>query len=434
VKHWAVTYDRAMALASIAGLAAILTVSLTGLRLVEACRDAITWSGYAVAILSIGSLAGAGAIVGATVLARRHRLRRDRAETRLRDGRAWVRRLVDLMPGMVCYLDRAGSVLFHNRHFGEAVDKPAEQIQSRHASEIFDPEAWTQTQPWVQRAFRGETVRFERVQKRPDGSTAVLECNFVPHFNAAGATLGVYGMHFDVTSSKELDRLRSEFMSTASHELRTPLTSISGALALLADGLGGSLPSAATALVNAAHRNTARLERLVNDLTDLHRIGVGSLATHPADHAVVSVLTEVASTLAATCDREVGIVCDTADSVPAVHCDRDRLVQVLRHLGTNACRFADDGSQVHLAARAAGDAVRFEVRNAGHGISPEFRPYVFAPFVPSQRGVTAGSAPANRGLGLALCKGLVEQMGGTIGYESVPDGQTVFHFELPRSS
>ncbi|QJR10678.1 Sensor histidine kinase RcsC [Usitatibacter rugosus] len=426
-------YDRAAGVAGAVGLLSILTVSVTGLRLVDACRDAIDWSRGATAILLAGAVAGAGAIIGAALLARRHRRRRDRAETRLRDGRAWVGRLVDLMPGMVCYLDRDANILFHNRHFVEAVGKRSEQIQGRHASEVLDAEAWAQTRPWIERALRGEAVRFERQQTQSDGTSAILECSFVPHHDSTGAVKGIYGMHHDVSSIKELDTLRSAFMSTASHELRTPLTSISGALALLADGLGGTLPSAAAALVKAAHRNAGRLERLVNDLTDLHQIDAGGLSTRIDDHAVAPVVEEAAAALRALNDRDIGIVCDVPGDIPAVRCDRRRLLQVLRHLGTNACRFANDGTDVRIAARAAQTTVRFEVHNTGPGITPQFRPYVFAPFVPPQRGPTADGAPANRGLGLALCKALVQRMGGTIGYESATDAQTVFYFELPRA-
>jgi PAS domain S-box-containing protein len=238
------------------------------------------------------------------------------------------------------------------------------------------------------------------------------------------------GIIRDLSSRKEIEQLKTGFVSTVSHELRTPLTSISGSLGLLAGGIAGALPAKAARLIDIAKLNCERLVRLINDILDLERAESGRLELRLAAQRLRSIVRqaiEANRAYAQTFGASIELAADSDDA--SVLIDRDRLIQVLTNILSNAAKFSPRGSVVAVAIRAEFDSVRVSVRDRGPGIAPEFRSRIFQRF--AQADSSDSRAKGGTGLGLSIAKTIVERLGGSIGFDSVVGEGTTFHITLP---
>ncbi|MFL5379173.1 MAG: ATP-binding protein [Myxococcales bacterium] len=244
---------------------------------------------------------------------------------------------------------------------------------------------------------------------------------------AGGEVVGSMVVFDDVTNAHEVDRMKSEFISTVSHELRTPLTSIKGSMALVLDG--SSLDEETRELVEVTKRNADRLVRLVNDILDVSKIEAGRLELDPAPTDVAALCAEAVQGIDGFA-KKVGVTVKSAlaDGLPPVRADRDRIVQVLTNLLSNALKFSPKAGSVDLLVEQKGNVVRFEVRDRGPGIPEDFRAKLFTRFAQSDR---ARREQEGTGLGLAICRALVLAHGGEIGVESEPGKGATFFFTLP---
>ncbi|HQZ45179.1 MAG TPA: ATP-binding protein [Usitatibacteraceae bacterium] len=232
---------------------------------------------------------------------------------------------------------------------------------------------------------------------------------------------------------KELDRLKDDFISTVTHELRTPLTSIRAFSEILHDNpdLDGAERQRFLGLVI---KESERLTRLINQVLDLAKIesGLAEWRTEELDMREI-VLEALDATSAIFKSRGVRVETMLSHTAPTVMADRDRLMQVLLNLLSNAAKFCTPGSgrvDVRLAARDGG--VRIEVADNGVGISPEYQALIFEKF--RQVGDTMTDKPSGTGLGLAICLRIVGHFGGRLWVESEPGRGSVFSFDLPASA
>ncbi len=235
----------------------------------------------------------------------------------------------------------------------------------------------------------------------------------------------------DITEVKAAERMKNEFISIVSHELRTPLTSVRGSLGLLEANAAGALPDGAYELVSIARSNTDRLIRLVNEILDLEKIEAGKLELQTQK-------LEARELIEATFAGMRGLAEQAGVELkiePRAHGhllgDRDRLIQVLTNLVSNAVKFSPRGECARVGAREVpGGQVRFEVFDSGPGIAAESLPRLFGRF---QQLDASDRKKGGSGLGLAISKAIVEQHGGRMGVESQPGAGSNFFFELPGS-
>jgi signal transduction histidine kinase len=236
----------------------------------------------------------------------------------------------------------------------------------------------------------------------------------------------------DISERKAIERMKDEFISVVNHELRTPLTSIHGAVKLLEAGAAGELPEAALRLARLASQNTDRLRNIIDDILDLDKIVSGRMDFDIEPLVALAMLEKVAQAHEATADSGgVKILVDSAAGLGLL-ADAQRLHQVLDNLVSNALKFAPTGSQVLLRGRAeaaaAGPRVRLSVTDNGSGIPEHFRDRIFQRF--AQADMNTSRQKGGSGLGLSIVKKMVEQMNGSIDYESRP-GLTTFTVSLP---
>jgi PAS domain S-box-containing protein len=234
----------------------------------------------------------------------------------------------------------------------------------------------------------------------------------------------------DLSERREVERMKSSFVSTVSHELRTPLTSISGSLGLLAGGAAGELSSAASRLIGIASQNCERLIRLINDILDLEKADAGRLAIKlERQHVQLIVLDAIEANRAFAKTFGVTIELDPRSDDAPVLVDRDRFIQVLTNLLSNAAKFSPPGGVVCVRIAADRSTVCVAVHDNGPGIPASFRPNVFQKF--AQADSSDSRTKGGTGLGLSIAKTLMERLGGTIAFDSAEGQGTTFRVTLP---
>jgi signal transduction histidine kinase len=228
---------------------------------------------------------------------------------------------------------------------------------------------------------------------------------------------------------RELDRLKSSFVSMVSHELRTPMTSIKGYVDNLLDGVAGPLNEKPAYYLKRVKHNVERLTRMINDLLDLSRIEAGGVRLQLAAVSIPELLSDIVESFQSIA-RERGVTVRERheDSLPQVQGDRDKLHQILNNLIQNAVKFTAKGGQILVEARATDEVVEVCVSDTGCGIAPHELDRVFDRFY---RGETVPMEERGAGLGLAITKNLVELHGGQIWVDSSPGEGSRFYFTLP---
>jgi signal transduction histidine kinase len=228
---------------------------------------------------------------------------------------------------------------------------------------------------------------------------------------------------------ERLQQLKNEFICLVSHEVRTPLTSIHGALNLLKAGLGGELNEQGQQLLDVAYRNSQRVVRLVSDILDLQKIEADTM-TFDMQPIEVAPFLEQALEASQAYAAQFGVTLSLGP-VPedaCVRADGDRLMQVMGNLLSNAVKFSPRDRPVVIEAARTDGMVRVSVHDEGPGVPEEFRSRVFQKFAQA----SSSRQKEGSGLGLSICKAIIEHMGGRIGFETVPGGGTTFFFELPE--
>jgi PAS domain S-box-containing protein len=231
---------------------------------------------------------------------------------------------------------------------------------------------------------------------------------------------------------KELDRLKSEFLATMSHELRTPLNSIIGFSSILRQGLPGPLNDEQTKQIDLVRGSARHLLTLINDLLDLSRIESGYMELTVEDFDLVALLAEVEAGLAPQVAQR-GLRYATRCASPAVRMwsDRQRVFQVILNLANNAVKFTPAGS-VTVECGADAEEVRVRITDTGIGIKEENMPLLFEAF--RQVDGSARRVYEGTGLGLHLCRKLVDLLGGRIEVASVYGEGSCFTVVLPRGN
>lgn len=293
--------------------------------------------------------------------------------------------------------------------------------------------------PILRALKRSQPVRIRNeVFWRSDGTAIPVEYSANPLMED-GRISGIVVAFQDVSERRRLERMKDEFISTVSHELRTPLTSLRAALGLVSSGSLEQRPEKQRKMLELAVTSCDRLVKLVSDIVDFENIERGSLELdrqplHAAD------LLKRAADLAHDAARKARIRVEVNAAPETVFADEERVLKVLGELMTNAIKFSAPETTVRLAAiskvevveGAQLDQVCFVVEDQGCGIDAEKLDRIFDRF---QQGDASDSRPlGGTGLGLALCRRIVEQHGGRIWAESEVGKGSRFLFTLPPAS
>ena len=282
--------------------------------------------------------------------------------------------------------------------------------------------------PMAELLSAGETVRAEEMTMRVTGGRSVtVLVNATPIVLERGTVESVVVTLQDMAEVEELERLRAEFLAMVSHELRTPLTSINGSASAILNGGPDLDPAVVRQFARIIAEQGDHLNSLVSDLLDVARIETGELPVNP-EPAEAAVLADRARTAFISAGGRNVLEIDIEPDLPLVLADRRRVVQVIGNLLSNAARNSPEASVIRVSAVRRDVHIAFSVSDQGRGIPAENLPRLFQKFSRAQAEEQGGDT----GLGLAICKGIVEAHGGRIWAESDGLGTGAqFTFTLP---
>ena len=243
-------------------------------------------------------------------------------------------------------------------------------------------------------------------------------------------TIGAIAIIRDITKEKEIDQMKTEFVSTVSHELRTPLAIIKEFVSLVLDGIAGETTEKQKHFLTTAKNNIDRLSRIINDLLDISKIEAGKIVLNRILLDPKGLVEEIIQNYKGHFEgKKITIESQIDKGTEKIYADRDKLIQVLTNLIGNAAKFTPEDGRVTIAITRHEKEVEFSVTDTGIGISAENLKKVFGKF--EQFGRTAGSGAKGTGLGLAISKGFVELHGGKIWLKSEYGKGTTFAFTIP---
>jgi signal transduction histidine kinase/CheY-like chemotaxis protein len=229
----------------------------------------------------------------------------------------------------------------------------------------------------------------------------------------------------------ETEAVKADFMSMIVHDLRSPLAGILAGADILKGGMAGPLSEDQTQVVEILCSSSKRLLTLVNEVLDMSRIDAGRLSLHRAmARAEVMVRRAVDETRFLAGERSQTLECKVAPGLPDLHADQEKVEQVLINLVTNAIKFTPVGGHVVVTADPVKGAVRFAVTDTGPGLTEQEQKFLFQKY--SELAGRKKAELKGTGLGLFICKSVVEAHGGTIGVTSEPGKGSSFHFTLPE--
>lgn len=258
------------------------------------------------------------------------------------------------------------------------------------------------------------------------GETRLLDYSLTPVVRNDNWVQGAVMVLRDVTEQRAFERVRREFVLRASHELRTPVTGMHMAFALLQERLQVAEGSRERDLLDTVDEEMRRLVDLINDLLNFSRYqnGLQKLELEPCNP--VELATSAVTRFQTQADeRGVALSLEAGDVVPHARLDRLQIERVLDNLIGNALRHSSREGNVVVRTQRQGERVMFEIADDGEGIAYSQQVRVFEPFV------QVGSKKGGAGLGLALCKEVVQLHGGNIGVQSRPGAGARFYFTLP---
>jgi PAS domain S-box-containing protein len=366
---------------------------------------------------------------------------RVRAEQALKDGEALYHSLVECLPLNVVRKDRHGRVTFGNERFCRTLGRPLDQLLGKTDFDLFPDKLADKYVADDRRVVETGEV-FEDVEEHhtPDGENLYMHVLKSPVYDAKDQIVGIQVIFWDVTdkhraqkalqrtmadlsrSNKELE----EFAYVASHDLQEPLRMIASYTQLLSRRYKDKLDKEAEEFIAFAVDGAIRMQKLINDLLSYSRVGTRGKAFSATD--LEQVLQTVLTNLKIALEESGAQI--THDPLPTVVADSTQMTQLLQNLIGNALKFRGERApHIHISAQREGAAWVMGVKDNGIGIEPQYFERIFVIF---QR-LHTQQEYSGTGIGLAICKKIVERHGGRIWVESKPGQGATFWFTLPAA-
>ncbi|KWS93564.1 MULTISPECIES: KinB sensor domain-containing domain [Pseudomonas syringae group] len=339
-------------------------------------------------------------------------------------GQQRLQAVLDSIDDGLLMIDRQG----HLEHLNPVAQRQLGWDESRLGQSLGDALGRPELDEQLHLVLRGGTLERapEDLAIEIDGESRLLTYSMTPVSHTKGHILGAVMVLHDVTEQRAFERVRSEFVLRASHELRTPVTGMHMAFGLLQERLHFAPETREADLLNTVTEEMQRLMQLINDLLNFSRYQNGLQKLKLAPCSIETLLEEARARFEdKALEQDIVLMLDMQEPMPRLHADQAQLERVLDNLLDNALRHTPQNGLIRLQARRHGERAIISVEDNGEGIAYGQQGRIFEPFV--QVGRKKGGA----GLGLALCKEIVQLHGGRMGVYSRPGQGTQFYMALP---
>ncbi|MBI2190811.1 MAG: PAS domain-containing protein [Planctomycetes bacterium] len=352
---------------------------------------------------------------------------------------------IDALAESVALVDLEEKIVRCNRAAAEFLGLPWEEILHRSFPDLLlAGHVLLEKDPFAEmmRSRKRESTEFYHPDRK-----RWIQLGVSPLFDPAGQLIGAVETVADITRRKEaeetllkanqelqnLDRMKSEFVSTVSHELRTPLTSMSNALSNIRAGVVGKVNPQLKEYIDLLQTDCVRLCGLVENLLDMSRLESGRMMLYASAIDVQAIAEETLKAFEAPAEKKgLSLRAEIPDSLTPPYADKAKISQVLTNLVGNALKFTPPGGRITIQAEESSpEGVTLRVSDTGIGIAPEFHEKIFEKFFQVRR--PDHPHQPGTGLGLAICKEILSLHGAKIGIESQPGRGCTFSFTLPKA-
>jgi two-component system sensor histidine kinase VicK len=328
----------------------------------------------------------------------------------------------------VLVTDQENRIILFNPSVQKIFDLSPHRALGQHIDQVCSLGGFCQLLDYIREIQKGDYLSEGR-EEHLEIKGKKLKVNMSPLLDKTWEFAGVVMSIRDVTLEEEIDRMKTEFISTVSHELKTPLTSIKGSLQIILRRSNELLDTERELLV-VCQRNTDRLIRLISDILDISRIESGSIDFNFKPESINGIVSEAMEEMTGfASERNVTLHNTIGSDLPRVFADRDRLLQVMTNLLSNAVKFSTEGKTVTVEAGKDGNFVVVSIIDNGPVIKKTERNKLFRKF--QRLGVNESGERGGTGLGLAICKEIIEKHHGKIFYRSRMGGGNIFTFTVP---
>lgn len=306
-----------------------------------------------------------------------------------------------------------------------------EEAQGRPVSFLIPEQCMNDEMLLLEQVRAGVFVKnYETMRRCKEGKLINVSITLSPIRDYEGNIVGTSKIMRDITERKEIERVKSEFISMVIHELRTPITSIKGSLNLIESAFYRDLPEKVSQLISIASKNCERIVLLINDILDMDKIAAGEMRLEMKPENLAVMVKQGIETNASYGDKfKIRFITDPVPPHIDVNVDAGRWQQIFSNLLSNAAKFSPEGSDVRVFTTEKDGYVRVSVQDKGPGIPDNFRSKIFERF--TQADSAAMRKIGGTGLGLHISKQLVKKMNGEIGFDTTPGAGSVFWFEFP---
>ena len=356
----------------------------------------------------------------------------------LQQAEGALRAFMDAIPDSAFLIEAEGSILSANSTFAQRLDLPVDDLPGRNLYDLIDPDTRTAMRRYTREVLRtGVPTRFTDQR-----GSRIIDNLVYPVYDSDGRVSGLAVMGFDITERKqaeedlaekarELARSNAEleqFAYVASHDLQEPLRMVASFTQLLAERYQGRLDEKADQYIGFAVEGANYMQSLIDDLLSYSRVTSRARPFQPTDCNLV-LQKALANLRVAIAESQAEI---NASPLPTLMGDESQLVQLLLNLIGNAIKFhGPKAPRISVSAKLEAGEWVFAVKDNGIGIEPRYFERIFVIF---QRLHSRRSAYPGTGIGLAICKKVVERHGGRIWLESIPGEETTFYFSLPAGN
>jgi len=340
----------------------------------------------------------------------------------------------------VVVVDREGRILMMNPAAEKLLDSRAKESLGKYLVQSLKTEHLLAVAKEFDGQKEGALTKEIELDSKDETTKKVLRASTAVVENEDGDTVGMVSVLSDITHEKQIEEIKSQFVSLVTHELRTPVVAIQKSLELIDSGVTGAVNEDQKRFLAISKLNLARLNSLINDLLDMSKLEAGKFVLIPSSFDIRGVVQEVKMSLSSwVSDKEITLKVDVPESPVTVSADRDRMIQVMVNLVGNALKFTPKKGEVHIALKTLEckenicqePCVEIMVHDSGIGIDPKDFKRIFNKF--EQVSLVSPVGTGGTGLGLSIAKEIINLHKGDIWVESQIGHGSTFTFVIPKA-